>query len=278
MKKREMKHRILAVLFAAGCFFSMSGLSASAVTVDDIANKARELGFPEAQVQEGYNMWSTGAYTQEDLDKIWAELENFEGDILDLYEKFFMYGIEGLPQQPTTDPVKPTEGTTGATDAPTEGTQAPEAPTQAPEATEAPTQAPTKEFAEMTFEEMRAYVSGMTPEERRTFFENLTPEERKNILKKMPIDNKAEVMEGFLGVAEEMGMHVTVDKLTDDNISLTIRDDQGTIVDKSEMGITIDETGISHTGLLVSAAAGAILALSGLAVLSRKMGNDESTK
>lgn len=271
MKRRTMKHRILAALFAAGCFFSVNGLSASAVTVDDIANKARELGFPESEVQRGYNKWSTGAFTQEDLDNIWAELENFEGDILDLYEKFFMYGIEGLPQQPTTDPVKPTEGTTGATDAPTEDTQA-------PEATEAPTQAPTKEFAKMTFEEMRAYVSGMTPEERRTFFENLTPEERKNILKQMPIDNKAEVMEGFLGVAEEMGMHVTVDKLTDDNISLTIRDDQGVIVDKSEMGITIDETGISHTGLLVSAAAGAILALSGLAVLSRKMGSDESTK
>ena len=130
----------------------------------------------------------------------------------------------------------------------------------------------------MTLEEKRAYVSGMTPEERRTFLENLTPEERRSLLKQMSIDNKAEVLEGFVGVAEEMGMHVTVDKLTDDNISLTIRDDQGTIVDKSEMGITIDETGISHTGLLVSAAAGAILALSGLAVLSRKMGNDESTK
>ncbi|MBR6616625.1 MAG: hypothetical protein IKL00_01975 [Oscillospiraceae bacterium] len=273
MKKREMKYRILAALFAAGCFFSVSGLSASAVTVDDIANKARELGFPEAQVQEGYNMWSSGAYTQAHLDKIWAELENFEGDILDLYEKILMSGVE-IPSQTTTDPVSPTEeteGTTGATDAPTEGTQA-------PEATEAPTQAPTKEFAKMTLEEKRAYVSGMTPEERRTFLENLTPEERKSLLKQMSIDNKAEVMEGFLGVAEEMGMHVTVDKLTDDNISLTIRDDQGTIVDKSEMGITIDETGISHTGLLVSAAAGAILALSGLAVLSRKMGSDESTK
>lgn len=271
MKRRTMKHRILAALFAAGCFFSVNGLSASAaVTVDDIANKARELGFPEAQVQEGYNMWSSGAYTQDDLDKIWAELENFEGDILDLYEKILMSGVE-IPSQTTTDPVNPTEKTEGTTDAPTEGTQA-------PEATEAPTQAPTKEFAKMTLEEKRAYVSGMTPEERRTFLENLTPEERKSLLKQMSIDNKAEVMEGFLGVAEEMGMHVTVDKLTDDNISLTIRDDQGVIVDKSEMGITIDETGISHTGLLVSAAAGAILALSGLAVLSRKMGSDESTK
>lgn len=267
MKRRTMKHRILAVLFAAGCFFSVNGLSASAaVTVDDIANKARELGFPEAQVQEGYNMWSSGAYTQEDLDKIWAELENFEGDILDLYEKILMSGVE-MPSQTTTDPVNPTEKTEGTTDAPTEGTQAPEA-----------TEAPTKEFAKMTLEEKRAYVSGMTPEERRTFLENLTPEERKSLLKQMSIDNKAEVMEGFLGVAEEMGMHVTVDKLTDDNISLTIRDDQGVIVDKSEMGVTIDETGISHTGLLVSAAAGAILALSGLAVLSRKMGSDESTK
>lgn len=274
MKMRTMKHRILAALFAAGCFFSVNGLSASAaVTVDDIANKARELGFSEAEVQLGYNQWSSGAFTQAHLDRIWAKLENFEGDILDLYEEILMSGIE-IPSQPTTDPVSPTEnteGTTGTTDAPTEGTQS-------PENTEAATQAPTKEFAKMTLEEKRAYVSGMTPEERRTFLENLTPEERRSLLKQMSIDNKAEVLEGFVGVAEEMGMHVTVDKLTDDNISLTIRDDQGTIVDKSEMGITIDETGISHTGLLVSAAAGAILALSGLAVLSRKMGNDESTK
>lgn len=275
MKKREMKHRILAALFAAGCFFSVNGMSASAaVTVDDIANKARELGFPEAQVQQGYNKWSTGEYTQEHLDVIWDALLDFENGSTDLFESILGVGGE-LPQQPTQDttvsPTENTEGAAGTTDAPTEGTQA-------PENTEPPTQAPTKEFAKMTLEEKKAYVSAMTAEERRNFLQNLTAEERKSLLKQMSISDKAEMMEGYVDVAEQMGMHMTVDKLTDDNISLTIRDDQGTIIDKSEMGITIDETGISHTGLLVSAAAGAILAISGLAVLSRKMGSDESTK
>ncbi len=272
MKRKTIKRRILAALFAAGCLFSMSGLSASAVvTVDDIANKVRELGFPESEVQLGYNMWASGMYTQEDLDKIWKKLDTFEGDILDLYEEILMSGVE-IPQIPETDPTSPaenTEGTTGATDAPTESTT---------ENTEAPTQAPTKEFAKMTLDEKRAYVSTMTPEERRKFLENLTPAERKSLLKQMSVEDKAEVMEGFIGVAEEMGMHVSVDNLTDDNISLTIRDDDGTIIDKSEMGVTIDETGISHTGLLVSSAAGVILALSGLVVLSRKMRDEEATK
>lgn len=251
MKKRIVKHKLLAAVLAAGCFCCAAGLSASAVTVDDVANKARELGFPEAQVQQGYNYWATGEYTQEHLNQAWAILMQIEKESNEKFESIF----ETQEPESSTEQTSPTESADSSADS-----------TASTEKTES---VGTKEFVNMTLEEKIAYVNSLSAEDKDKFLKNLSPEERKSIIKQMSISDKAEMMEGYIDFAEQMGMHMTVDEITDKNISVTIHDKDGVIIDKSSVGITIDETGISYTGLFVAATAGVVLALSGLAALYR---------
>ncbi len=251
MKKKILKHRLLAAVLAAGCFCCAAGISASAVTVDDIANKARELGFPEAQVQQGYNEWATGNYTQEHLNKAWAMLLDFEKQSDSMFESIF--------EEETTEPVTEATGSGESDDSAADST----APTEQTESVG------TKEFVNMTLEEKVAYVNSLSAEDKKAFLNNLSPEERRSIIKQMSLGDKAQIMEGYIDFAETMGMHMTVDEITDDNISVTIRDKDGVIIDQSAVGISIDETGISRTGVLAGSAAGVLLALCGFAALYR---------
>ncbi len=255
MKRKMIRHKLFAAVLAAGCFCCAAGISASAVSVDDVANKARELGFPEAQVQQGYAYWSTGDYTQEDLNAAWAYLMEMEKESQEKFDSIFEDNSSTAPTQPST--------TTGGGSADSSAADSTTAPT---EATKPVTSA---DFINMTLEEKIAYVNSMTPEDKETFLNNLSPEERKSIMKQMSLDDKADLMEGYIGFAESMGMHVSVDNLTNENISLTIRDENGVVIDQSAVGITIDETGISHTGLFATAAAGVLLAVCGFGWLYR---------
>jgi len=248
VKTIKIKQMILAAALAAGCFCFTSGIFASAVTVDDVAKKARELGAPEAQIQQGYNEWAAGIRTQEDLDKAWAELMKIEKQTNSMFESIF----EDDGTESVTDSAGSDDSAADST-APTEKTES----------------VGTKEFVNMTLEEKIAYVNSLSAEDKDKFLKNLSPEERKSIIKQMSLSDKAEMMQGYIDFAEQMGMNMTVDNLSNENISVTIRDKEGVIIDKSSVGITIDETGISYTGLFVAATAGVVLALSGLAALYR---------
>ncbi|MBQ7004668.1 MAG: hypothetical protein IJN57_12000 [Oscillospiraceae bacterium] len=257
--KKNRTLKTMAALLAASLVCCGSALSASAVTVDDIANKARELGFPEAQVQQGYNEWATGYYTQADLDAAWAALLDYEKQSQEKFESIFE-GTQTPTQAPTQAPTqKPTQ-------APTQGG------TQSP--TQPPTQPTTKpvgsvDFINMTLDQKIAYVNSLSPADKETFLNNLTPAERNSIIKQMSINDKADLMQGYIDVAEQMGMNVVVNNLTDDNISVTIRNEEGVVIDQSAVGITIDDTGISYTGLYAAAAAGTVLAVGGFIAVYR---------
>ncbi len=252
MKRKMIKHKLLAAVIAAGCLCCGAGISASAVSVDDVANKARELGYPEAQVQQGYAYWATGDYTQDDLNAAWAYLMEEEKKMQEKFDSIFDDNSSTSPTQPSTGG----SADSSAADSSTAPTESQKPVTSA-------------DFINMTLEEKIAYVNSMTPADKEAFLNNLSPEERKSIMKQMSLDDKADFLEGYIGFAESMGMHVSVDNLTNENISLTIRDENGVVIDQSAVGITIDETGISHTGLFATAAAGVLLAICGFGWLYR---------
>ncbi len=251
--KKNHTLKMMAAVLAASVICCGASLSASAVTVDDIANKARELGFPEAQVQQGYNEWATGYYTQADLDAAWAALLDYEKQSQEKFESIFDTPSTTPPTQAPTQ--APTQGAAqGGTQAPTQGTTKP---------------AGSVDFINMTLEQKISYVNSLNPADKETFLNNLTPAERNSIIKQMSLTDKADLMQGYIDVAEQMGMNVVVNNLTDDNISVTIRNNEGVVIDQSAVGITIDDTGISHTGLYAAAAAGTVLAVGGLIAVYR---------
>ncbi len=302
MRKKHFKTSMLAVLLAAGCLCCTAGLTAAAITVDDVAQKAREVGFPEEQVQLGYNMWATGEYTQADLEEAYAMLCEYDTDANDKIDSIFDTGATGTTTPPATEPDRtgdvtpsgntssagssdnstvtpPSQSTSSAADSAsgsansnaggTAGGNTSSAAPSAPSESKPSGTVTSTDFILMTLDEKIAYVNSMSPEDKENFLNNLTPAERNSIIKQMNIDDQAELLQGYINVAEKMNMNISVDSISSEGIAITVRDNEGTIVDKSATGITIDETGISHTGLLAAAAAAILLCAAGFAGLYR---------
>lgn len=252
--------KLCAALLAVCSVFGGTILSASAYTVDDVMTKAREVGMPEEQIASGYNMWAAGMVSQEDLDKAYADLCKMEHMTDDMIEDMFnQMGLQTTPpatEAPTTEAPQPENGVTE---------------TQLP--TEAVTEVPTeqKAFVHMTLEEKAAYINSLSPEEREAFFASMTPEERKSIIKQMSLEDQTILLQQYIDAAQNLNMNVTVDSISEEGIALTVRDDTGTIIDKSAAGLTIDPTGISHDGLLAGISGAALFSLMGFAAIDRKL-------
>lgn len=261
--------RLLAAVLTFGCMLCSAGLSAAAYTIDDVIAKSREVGIPEAQIQVGINNWESGKYTQEQLDGIYFALITFGADTNKMLEDFFNeeYGGTMPTEAPTQTPSEPAE-TTGTEE---QGGVIEDVPEEtAPTAAE-----PAKDFISMTAEEKRAYVNAMPPEERKAFLANLTPAERNSILKQMSVEDQMALLENYIGIAEEMGINVAVDSLSDEGIAVTMRDAEGIVIDKTQTGITIDPTGISYDGLLLAAALSVLLAACGFTAVYRYLCHNE---
>lgn len=255
----KMKAIILTAALAAGCLCCGAGISASAYTIDDIIQKAREQGISETQIQVGVNHWTTGAYTQEELDAIYWQLDAYGDSADEMVDSMFKdyYGNT----TPTESEPDRTGSETDSSDSSSDSSvseSAPEPPADSVASTD---------FINMTLEEKMAYVNSMSPEDRDHFLANLTPAERNSIIKQMSADDQAKLLQGYIDLAKQMGLNVAVDSLTEEGIAITVRDEDGVVVDKSATGIIVDETGISYSGLLAAAAAAVILAVSGIAWL-----------
>ena len=76
-----------------------------------------------------------------------------------------------------------------------------------------------------------------------------------------------------------MGLHFTVDEMTNDTVVVSARDKNGKLIDVSAMGITVEETGKSYTLPIAIAALLAGCGVSGMAALvffaGRKKRNEE---
>lgn len=264
------KHvRIAAALLTAGCLLCGPGLTASAYTIEDVVGKSREVGIPEASIQVGINNWESGRWTQEELDAVYIALVTFGADTDEMLEEFFKeeYGGTMPPEAPTETPSEPAE--TAVTDV--QGGTAGDVP----EETAPPETEPAKDFIHMTAEEKRAYVNAMAPEEREAFLANLTPAERNSILKQMSVEDQMALLQNYINIAEDMGINVAVDSLSEEGIAVTMRDEAGIVIDKTQTGITVDPTGISYNGLLLAAALSVLLASGGFAGVYRWLCRNE---
>ena len=127
------------------------------------------------------------------------------------------------------------------------------------------------DFINMTLEEKQEYVNSLAPESQGEFVASLSNAERNSLIKQLPVDEKAALLQTYIDTAGTMGLDVTVDSLTNDTISLTMRNEEGTVVGMTNVGVTIDETGISHTKQFLIALIGTIGSLTGFGILARRM-------
>ena len=106
----------------------------------------------------------------------------------------------------------------------------------------------------MTLDEKIDYVNQLPAEERSDYISNLTTEELNSFIKQLPVSDKAAVLNEFLGVGDSLGLHFTVDEMTNDSVVVSARDKDGKLIDVSAMGVTVEETGKSYTTPITIAA------------------------
>ncbi len=254
MRSRSMAGIAAAVL----SLFCMGSISASAHTADEVAAKARAAGWPESLIQAGYNQWATGSYSQEKLDAAYNSVSSFNQgsgemlcNMLGLDPDEYLEGMSADPE--------PTQASAEGT------TEAPMTVTKADGTVEE--RIKPSAFTKMTKEERQAYVDSLSEESKKAFMASLTGEERKSLLKDLPAEDKAALVQKYLETASDMDLNVTVDGFDGNNLTMTLRDETGRIVDKTGTAVAVDETGYSHTLPLAAAAGGVVLAAAGFAGL-----------
>ncbi len=242
------KKSILSFTVAA-CMTLMlkNAVEVSAATKEDVIAAAREAGFSEVYIQQGINyLEANPGYTSDDYDRMIVSLNNYAASVDKSIDQYFQN------KPPVNDPV--------VTEPPAQQTE----PSQSGEQTEPVEQtkpvkqpeAPEKDYASMTPEEKKDYIAG------------LTNEQKNQILKDLDKDQQLEIINGLIDAGSALGMNVTVDELTGDKITYSVRNDDGKIVDNASMGVIIDDTGINYTALILSSLGVILLSASGLIFLS----------
>lgn len=253
------------------CGICAAGMTANAATVDDVANTARRLGFPESVIQQGYNQYyaDPDAYTPEDLDYYISYLIDYENEIK---EKL---GISTTPIESTATTANGAGVTSQTTTVQPSGSSDPADSDQSQ--TDIRGGLTDTDFINMTLEEKRSYISTLSPEDQQKFFNTLSPDELKSIVKQLPTDDKAAVIDTFVKAGNAMGINVTVDSISDDTISMSMRNDKGELVDIASVGVIVEDTGYDYRGIFALSGAFILAAAGGLwLVIRRCFGNAET--
>ena len=258
------------------CAMFAYAMDSNATTVDDVAEVARHYGYPEAFIIEGYNRYyaDPDLYTSEDFDEAIAEL-NRTG----------YYLVTTGPQQPGAFTTTTTTPTTAAPKTDKNGsTITTSATTSAPDGKDDKngeitltlsdgstfTRMSVKDFIKLSYADKMAYISTFTPAQQQAIIDALTPEEYRSLLKQAPQDTKLNVIDDFSKAANAMGMNITVNEISDDSISIAMRNNSGELVGVANAGDIVEDTGYDRTDLFITAGVLILSAIAGMAVLIGK--------
>ena len=265
MKKGFRK--VCAALCSTALLCAATAVPASASTVSDVIAAAYAVGIPAQYVQEGIAMYGGGNYTSEQCDQAIASIYSYQGRVDELLEDYFGVpsngggnnnnasdsnsgsnnsnssdnnnsgsnsgGNSGSSGNNSNSSSNSNSGNNGGTSGDSDGS---------------------KSFTDMTLDEKIDYVNQLPAEERSNYISNLTTEERNSFIKQLPVSDKAAVLNEFLGVGDSLGLHFTVDEMTNDSVVVSARDKDGKLIDVSAMGVTVEETGKSNTTPITIAA------------------------
>lgn len=264
-----MKKKFIKTIIGAGVIAGMISCSvtAYATTIDDVARVAREHGYSEDLIQQGYNQYyaEPDKYTSEDFDMAIAEILRADGIILTTAPQ--------NPQPVTTTTTVAGENTVETSTAvPAENGSSTDnnnnndnvvggITLQAPDGSEF-TRISESDFIRLSYDDKMNYIRNFTPEQQQVILNNLTPEEHKSLLKQLPVEQKVEVADSMTGFAETFDLNVSVDDISEDNISLSMRNDEGELVGMANAGTLVEDTGYDRRGILALSAG--LIAVAGI--------------
>lgn len=236
-------------------------LSACATTVDDVAAVARSYGYSEADIQAGYNAY-------------YANPSAYPSDILDMaIDKLHEAGAQIITAGPQDTNVPAPTTTTTAVQNDNNNT----APTDSNNITLTAgdgttfTRISREEFIKMSYDDKMAYMKGFTQAQQQAIIDDLSPAEYRSLMKQSPTDQKLQIVGKLSEAAEQLGLNVTVDEITDDSLTIAMRNGDGELVNVSTAGTTVEDTGYDRRWLIALAAAIIGTAVGALCLLMRRM-------
>lgn len=284
LKKMFMNAAITAAVICGIASFS---LPAAATTVDDVAAVARSYGYSEDLIMQGYNHYyqNPGKYTSADFDLAIAELHKAGGVIVTTG----VYDPSGYQTTTTTSaaPVTTTTKSGSAVNSSTVTTTASNVATPVPDASDSDeitlttsdgttfTRMSSEAFIKLSYEDKMAYLRTFTPEQQQIIINNLSPEEYRSLLKQLPTDQKMEVIDNISNAVDSMGMNITVDEISDDSISVAMRNEEGDLLGVANAGVIVEDTGYDRRGIFAAAGALFIASITALCFVVRKCFKNE---
>lgn len=272
--KRPLKKRAAFLAASAAVLLCGAALpfSAAANSVEDVYAAMRRIGLPESMIQEAKLQYQNTEHDENGMSingnyftyDVWADMvEIYEDDIWNEVGKQFNISGEEIKQAAATEPAQPASNGSGSTST----TAASQKPAVSVE--------PEKPFVNMSLDEKKEYVASLPENERAGFIANLTTTERNSIIKQMDTDSQANIASGFIQLGEELGMHISVDELGGNGINYSVRNSEGTLIDVSSVGTSVDDTGWDTTIPVLGGSAMILSAVGGLILFTRKQRREE---
>lgn len=254
-----------AAIAAAACLAVCAPLGVCAATPEEAAELARQYGYSEDLIQQAWNEY-------------YANPELYPPEVIDAYmEQLRQAGhviVTTVPHNPdavvsglaTTAPPSSTTTTAsssaGNNDSDLITLTLPDGSTFTRISREA--------FIALSYEDKMAYLSTFTPEQQAVFIENLSPEEYRSMLRQLPTDKKAEVVDSLTKITEGLGLTLTVDEITDDNVVIEMKNKDGELVAVGQARDVVENTGYDRRGILAAASALIVGAFAGMFLVVKK--------
>ena len=268
------------------CAITSFSLTAAATTVDDVAAVARSYGYSEDLIMQGYNHYyqNPGKYTSADFDLAIAELHKAGGVIVTtgVYDPSGYQTTTTTAAPPVTTTSKADSSGTSSTVTTTATVTVPEPETpDSDEITLTMSDGTTfkrmssEAFIKLSYDDKMAYLRTFTPEQQQIIINNLSPEEYRSLLKQLPTDQKMEVIDNLSNAVDSMGMNITVDEISDDSISVAMRNEEGDLLGVANAGAIVEDTGYDRRGLFAVAGALFIASIAAVFFVLRKCFRNE---
>ena len=253
IKKITTAFASTAIITVAAIAFSAR---AYATTADDVAAVARSYGYSEEDILAGYNEYNSHPedYPSEILDKAIEKLHEAGNQIITAGPQ-----VTDVPTTTTiannSEQSTPVDG--GITLTASDGTTF--------------TRISVEAFINMSYDEKMAYVRSFTPAQQQAIIDNLTPEEYRSLMKQSPSEQKLQIVGKLSEAAEQMGLNITVDEISDSSLTIAMRNDSGELLNVSTAGASVEDTGYDRRGVLACVTALFGVGISALFLVMRKI-------
>lgn len=201
-----MKKFLLAAIISIAAI-SVFIPGANAASQDDVTNAARNAGISENYINQGLNMGKS--FTSAQYDKMIDYINLYKNSVNKYLAKYF-------------------------------GGSASDYSSKASERDS------DQNFINMTMAEKRSYISEMDESSRKEFISSMTNSERNSCIKQFKSSELSDILQPLVDFASSLGFNISIDDLTGDGLSLSIRNDDGNLLDVSTLGGNVDNVGYDY--------------------------------